>query len=210
MLVLPPRLFPSAAYYQAMALAGKCAIAAWPYDKRDKEAHRYTIVDNRGTLQLTVPLSKPHTDSRPGWADCPVSTHDRWWEKHRAALETAYGRTPYFEFLIDRFDRVLRSPEQWDAWPSAVDLMREANRAVTSILGIDTEPEYLTDTTPRSASTSPEPRHVTGAVEFHTAPPEKPYWQVRQHLFGFTPGLSVLDIIFNLGPEATLHLGLRP
>jgi hypothetical protein len=33
-----------------------------------------------------------------------------------------------------------------------------------------------------------------------------PYWQVRGAVQGFTPNLSVLDLIFNLGPEAPLYL----
>ena len=40
-------------------------------------------------------------------------------------------------------------------------------------------------------------------------PPEevyKPYCQVRGKRQGFIPGMSVLDLIFNLGPEAPLYL----
>ncbi|MDE6818510.1 MAG: WbqC family protein, partial [Muribaculaceae bacterium] len=33
-----------------------------------------------------------------------------------------------------------------------------------------------------------------------------PYWQVRADRLGFIPGLSILDSIFNLGPEARLLL----
>ncbi|MDE6430391.1 MAG: WbqC family protein, partial [Duncaniella sp.] len=32
------------------------------------------------------------------------------------------------------------------------------------------------------------------------------YWQIREDKLGFIPGLSVLDLIFNLGPEAVLYL----
>ena len=165
--------------------------AAAHYDKRCKAAHRYEIVDVRGRLQLTVPLAKPAPapGARPTWADCAVSTHDEWWRRHRTALESAYGRTPYFEFLIDKFDGVFRSPEEWPKWPSALDLIREANRAVRSILLIDSPMVYATE--PQTVHTDPGPALA-------------PYWQVRQHLHGFQPGLSVLDLLFNLGPEAAL------
>ena len=33
-----------------------------------------------------------------------------------------------------------------------------------------------------------------------------PYWQVRGSIHGFMADLSVLDLIFNLGPEAPLYL----
>lgn len=33
-----------------------------------------------------------------------------------------------------------------------------------------------------------------------------PYYQVWASRFGFTPNLSILDLIFNLGPESPLYL----
>ena len=175
-----------------MARAERSVIAAGVrYDKRAKAVHRYEIIDARGRLQLTVPLGKPHgANGGATWGDCPVSTHDQWWHRHITALESAYGRTPYFEFLIDKFSGVFRSPEDWPVWPNAIDLIREANEVVCRILSIE-QPEYdfSADTRPEISVTSEDfPR----------------YWQVREHLHGFHPGLSVLDLIFNLGPEASL------
>ena len=34
----------------------------------------------------------------------------------------------------------------------------------------------------------------------------KPYRQVRGDKLGFIAGLSILDLVFNLGPEAQLYL----
>ena len=31
---------------------------------------------------------------------------------------------------------------------------------------------------------------------------EMPYWQVFQDKFGFVPGLSIMDLLFNEGPES--------
>ena len=35
---------------------------------------------------------------------------------------------------------------------------------------------------------------------------KKPYYQVFSDRFGFTPGLSALDLLFNEGPDAVLWL----
>ena len=35
---------------------------------------------------------------------------------------------------------------------------------------------------------------------------ERPYWQVFGEKFGFTPGLSALDLLFNEGPDSILYL----
>lgn len=55
---------------------------------------------------------------------------------------------------------------------------------------------------PRLQGTVVDWREVVGQIE--GAP--LPYWQVRGAVQGFTPNLSVLDLIFNLGPEAPLYL----
>ena len=178
---LPPRLFPPVDYF-ATLIAGGDVDYGLRYNKRDKAVHRYEIIDVRGRMFLTVPLGKPHGIEHPTWADCPVSTHDRWWRRHRTALESAYGRTPFFEFIIDRFNPVFRSPEEWHEWPSIIDLIREANAVVLPLLGIGEMPGVS--------------RNVDG----------EEYWQVRSHIHGFQSGLSILDLIFNLGPEAALFL----
>ena len=34
----------------------------------------------------------------------------------------------------------------------------------------------------------------------------KPYWQVFQQKHGFQPNLSILDLLFNQGPESIFYL----
>lgn len=193
MVILPPRLFPSAGYYRQILNSTRvCVDIGARYDKRCKAVHRYDIVDARGPLSLTVPMCKPHgMEGAATWADVAVSVHDRWWQRHIVALESAYGRTPYFEFIIDRFDRVFRSPHHWENEPSAIDIIREANKAVFSVLSLDDPVDY---------------RRVELSAYTPIEEISEPYWQVRQHIHGFTGGLSVLDLLFNLGPEAWWYL----
>ena len=109
--LMPVRLFASIGYYVALAQQQRVVIdTAMPFDKRSKAVHRYDIVDTQGPCQLTVPINRPHSGSptdRPRWTDATISRHGQWWRLHRTALESAYGRTPFFEYLIDRFDSVL-------------------------------------------------------------------------------------------------------
>lgn len=200
--LLPPRYMGSVGYYAAMSRYGRVIVdSAMRYDKRCKDVHRCEIVDTRGVLRLTVPLGKPHgCDGVPTWNDAPVSTHDEWWRQHRIAFESAYGRTPYFEFLIDKFDRVFRSPAAWDVWPSAIDLDRLADGAIRSILGFDNMVEWGAVTGDNCAEAT-DLRHADFVL-----PSQPAYRQIRADRLGFHPNLSILDLIFNLGPESPLYL----
>jgi len=169
------------------------------YDKRHKEVHRYTIADTRGTLTLTVPVSRPSGVFETGkllWKDVTVSAHGRWWEVHRIALESAYGRTPFFEYYIDRF-KSLFAPRPLEEKESIVSLCLRADKIVREILGMET----------KIVSYIPENSEIHDfRTEKYDVSPCVEYWQVRRSKLGFISGMSILDLIFNMGTEAPLYL----
>lgn len=183
---LPSRFCPPAAYYRAVALnPGLTTVvcAGERFDKRRKDAHRMTIADTRGRLDLTVPVAKPYGMT---WADTAVSRHGDWFDVMWTALESAYGRTPFFEFYADDFRPLLIGVEDFG---SVGELNFRFDLAIRRALGI-TSPVIYSEQESMPDSIDPwEPQ---------------PYWQVRADKLGFIPGLSVLDLIFNLGPEASL------
>lgn len=207
-IILPPLMFGSTAYY-ATAAAASDTVVDWNMkaDKRFKASHRYDIASTRGPIALTVPVG--HLSGGRGWNEVEISTHGQWWHVHRVTLETAYGRTPFFEFYIDRLLPLLRSPEE--GGPKTVgEFCQRADALIRPILDL------------------PSPLPITAAHSLHLEQPAAhcfegpvardyrhggynelqlaPYWQVRQAEFGFLPGLSILDLIFNTGPEAALHI----
>lgn len=153
------------------------------FNKRCKEAHRFEIADTRGRLELTVPIAKPYGQT---WADTRISDHGSWWETIPAALESAYGRTPFFEFYAPDLLPLLGDPYRFHSvadMNEAVDLFIRRALALT-----DREVTYSRRTDMSPIEPAPAPV-VT-------------YWQVRRTQLGFIAGLSILDHIFNLGPEA--------
>lgn len=188
--ILYPRLYGGLDYYVLMASCGRAVVDTFArYDKRCKHAHRFEIADTRGRLQLTVPVGKPQTAGAT-WRDIPISDHGRWWNVHRVTLESAYGRTPFFEFYIDRF-LPLMQPQGSPGMPStAGELVEAADRIIRAILGLSTQVSYG----PAGSDLSELSRPAS----------EPEYYQVRSASLGFLPGLSVLDAIFNLGPETPL------
>lgn len=187
--LLPPMLFPPVAYYAIMNSASAFGFdTELRYNKSDKGTHRFTIADTRGPLRLTVPVSHPAVTRT--WADVTVSDHGRWWETMPVALESAYGRTPFFEFYIDRLMPVF-SPEPI----SITELCARADSIVRGILDI-----------PDKVLNAGVEKNLYTPSFFNRNFNLPQYWQVRRDSLGFIDGLSVLDLIFNLGPEAQLYL----
>ena len=122
---------------------------------------------------------------------------------HRVALESAYGRTPYFEHLYPRFAQFFaaRHPEETTIEP-ITDLDTGIGTVVRGILGIDTAVSV-----PFAAGSplNPPDDIVDDWRAFDFSDTEidvGPYPQIRQGQFGYIPSLSVIDLIFNCGPEA--------
>ncbi len=192
-IILPPAYFGGIDYYAAMAAHGNVIIDKnWRFDKRKKFTHRCDIADTRGTLQLTVPIEKPLNSRETTWNDIKVSTHGEWWNVHRVALESAYGRTPFFEFYIDRFLPFLQPRQEGEP---LMDLDCCIDAAIRDILGISSRVEY------NIACGGKDCR--SNKFDF-VAPAE--YYQVRKSNLGFIARLSILDLIFNMGPESPLIL----
>ena len=192
--VLPPQLFGAVEYYRLMSRFDSVFVdASMRFDKRMKSVHRFSIVDAPGVQTLTVPVSKPAGPVR--WCDATVSDHGKWWLSMPNALATAYSRSPFFEYYIDRFLPLL---SQDSVGLPVTELCARADSIVRQILDIDCS---MVDVFP-SAGVKDYRRSDFGAE----LAPASPYWQLRASERGFTPGLSVLDLIFNLGPEACLYL----
>lgn len=190
---LPLLCLPGPRYFAAIASHGHPVVDMAPrYDKRRKATHRYEIADARGRLRLTIPVSLPAA-AAPGrltWGDVTVSAQAGWWRTHLTALESAYGRTPYFEYYIHRFLPVYSRDYAAVTVPlAALDL--ELTGICCDCLGI----HRPAPAPPGAPAPAPLPEG-----------PLPPYHQLRQQEQGFHNGLSVLDLIFNLGPEAQVYL----
>ncbi len=191
---LPMRYFGNIGYYARMAAYGHAVICADAlFDKREKRVHRCDIADTHGAVSLTVPIAKPHGIARARWSDVRLSGHGVWWHVHRVTLESAYGRTPFFEFYIDRFLPFL-SPSVMESYPTIAALDLALDAAIRDILLIDTEIRIGGDGLDYERPDMLPPAAIS------------PYYQVRADRQGFIPNLSVLDLIFNLGPESPLYL----
>lgn len=196
------RYYGSIAYYASMAAYGHAVIDADAiFDKRQKAVHRCDIADTHGPVQLTVPVSKPHGIARARWSDVAVSGHGAWWHVHRVTLESAYGRSPFFEFYIDRFLPFL-TKGVIDRYPTVAALNLAIDAEIRSILLLETA---VSSSESYNSYHSYHSYNSSNSYDrFSRAMP--PYWQVRGASQGFIANLSILDLIFNLGPEAPLYL----
>lgn len=198
LLLLPPQFLAPAAYYAAMTLFSDVVIdTSMRFNKRFKSTHRTMIADANGTAMITVPIEKPASLSAALWSDIKVSAHGNWWNVMVTALRSAYGRTPYFEFYIDDFLPLIESR-------TAGKSLMELDLALDAILRrhflIDAKVSLIPPQNINKSSVSDfRFRNIDFTVSVE-------YYQLRAENYGFQPGLSAVDLLFNMGPEAAVVL----
>ena len=205
-LVLPPALCGSIGYYALLASHRDVVIDRYcRYDKRRKLMHRYDIADVNGRLTLTVPITKPRFGTGATWNDAGVSAHGAWWNIHKVALWSAYGRTPFFEYYIDELMPYLQ-PRDGIQPESLMDLNIGIDAVIRRIAGIESEVRYELSNEEKELIANGDHSltdHRNSNFDLDT-PVE--YYQVRASQQGFIPNLTILDLIFNMGPETPLVL----
>lgn len=182
--VVPPAYCGSVRRYAAICQAEGVAVdTTRRFNKREKLTHRCTISGPNGLQRLTVPLEKPQEWHSTRLEDVRVSTHGDWWLVHWGAICAAYGRTPFFEYYADDL-----LPAYSGTIERLVDLDSMIDRFCRKALGLPVDDDLSLPVAPM-----PEVRDV-------------PYYQMWASRFGFVRDLSVLDLLFNMGPESPLVL----
>ena len=122
-----------------------------------------------------------------------------WVLRTQRALDTAYQTSAYFDYYRDELFALLEAQPQ-TLWELNLSLIRWCLRRA----GVACELEPTVDfaapgTEPDDYRYSLHPKRPDTVLA--NLGLEKPYYQVfRDHLGGFTPGLSILDLLFNDGP----------
>lgn len=159
------------------------------YNKRAKQIHRMTVGGANGVQMLTVPLVKPDHLTGVTVGQLEISDHGEWWDVHWGAIESAYGRSPFFEYYAPELQPIFAQPQG-----RLLDFNIKLHRFCCRVLDV-----------PHLCGQEQSCNNAKKLSEL-ALPEVTPYYQVWAVRFGFTGNLSILDLIFNLGTEAPLYL----
>lgn len=158
--------------------------------------NRCSVLTANKVDQLTVPVQKYETAAPT--KDIKIDYGQDWLRRHLGCLQSAYGKSPFYEFyapeLLQIYDKKLAY---------LVDLNYELLTICLRLVGVKKDLQYnlsgleMEESSVFNAISLINNKKGDFSPEYYK--PE-PYYQT----FGndFVSNLSIIDLLFNMGPEA--------
>ncbi|MCB9223098.1 MAG: WbqC family protein [Crocinitomicaceae bacterium] len=192
MIILPSTYFGNIEYFYLLFKAKEALIDIHePYQKQTYRS-RCEILTGNGKITLSVPVVRPNGKDT-AMNEVLVSYKEDWRKDHKKAIESAYRRTPYYEYYIDAIHQILdEKPDR------LIDLNNKITTYLIDKLGLTVQINIAD--TPMDIAPN-DPRIFLNPKKESTFQTHR-YIQTFEERFGFLENLSVLDLLFNEGPNS--------
>ena len=194
--------FPPVSYFALMAEASVVYLEACEnYQKQSwRNRCRYYAAD--GPQYLNFPIIHEGTHELP-ITKIKVDYSTPWVLKTKRAISSAYESSAFFDYYKDELFSILDSKPE-----TLFDLDLQIIRFFLKKTGITVDIRFTEEYMPpmpdgdyREILHPKRPDTVLRDLGL-----EKPYYQVFARKYGFVPNLSIMDLLFNEGPESILYL----
>jgi WbqC-like protein len=160
--------------------------------------NRANIYSPDGMLTLTVPVvkgSKMHTPVK----DVKISYDFDWQRLHWMSLQGCYRRSAYFEYYEDEFSVHYQMKETF-----LFDYNEKMLNTILNLLKIKATIRYTQDFEEEYLSMKDLRKSIHPKKQSNF--PQKPYYQLFEERHGFLKNLSIVDLLFNQGPQSVNYL----
>jgi hypothetical protein len=195
--LIHPTYFPNVSHFIAMMKTDKVYLEVHGNYQKQTFRNRAEIYGANGKLALSVPVRYTQKN-RQLFKDVKISYDENWQHHHLMSLISAYSMSPFFEFYIDDLMTLFKIQFKFllDLNLKCLEILEEAlqvyiPKAVTTKFEIN--PKDIIDY-----------RYLS--QKKNTANTYTPYTQVFSEKHGFKADLSILDLLFNEGPNSELYL----
>lgn len=189
---------PPVAYVKVISDSSTTFIEKFENYQKQSYRNRCYIYSANGPLPLIIPIVRGGDDRKIDRIKIDYSKE--WQKQHWRAIFSAYNTSPFFDYYKDDIYTYYCNEE-----PYLLDFNTNLLNTILELVGLDTRPGFTT-----------EFRDCVEGVDLRDAIHPKrdeetknkygQYHQVFAHKYGFLPNLSIVDLLFNEGPNAITFL----
>jgi len=187
-------------WYQKLYRYDHCLIEQYDSYQKQTYRNRCVIATANGLQALTMPVEG--TGEKCLVKDLRISDHNNWRRIHWNALMSAYSESPFFDYYADDIHPFFEK-----RYDFLIDFNEAIRQKVCELMDIHPNVSYTSDFRHQTSDIVDfreviNAKHPQADADFQ---PQR-YWQVFEGKHGFQTNLSILDLLFNTGPESIFYL----
>lgn len=191
--LLPTAYLAPISYYAILLQHKNCKIEIHEHFVKQSIRNRCEIYGANGKLQLTIPKVR-RGSSKTIIKEIKISYKINWQKLHWNAIKSAYNSSPFFEYYKDEIEPFFKKKES-----NLFDFNNKLQNVILELLQEDKCSDFTTSYLHKTEFSD------LRNYDFFLESASK-YNQVFMEKHNFIPNLSILDLLFNLGPESSDYL----
>jgi hypothetical protein len=192
--LIDSQYLPCLEYFRQILQADTIYLEAYENFQKQSYRNRCRILTTNKIDTLSVPILK--SNSKILIQEVEIDYTQPWQKIHWRAIQSAYGKAPYFEYFADYFRKLYDKKPRF-LW----DLNLEAMTVCLKLLRVEKEILFTTEYNKDAGI------HVKETIDMRSLVHPKKQGEMAEvkypQVFGrdFVPNLSIIDLIFNEGPN---------
>ena len=197
-ILLSTAYMPPSEYFSLILRADKVLVESEENYLKQSYRNRCYILSAHGPQPLSVPVYLGSQHKTP-LKEIRIDYSKRWQHVHLRGITASYSSSPYFQFYYENIEKIIARKTEF-----LFDLNMELTGSVLKMLGLNINMARTTDFKPVL--------EAEYDFRYTISPKRKPQFIVKEYIqvFGTSKGvdhrLSIIDLIFNMGPEAVKYL----
>jgi hypothetical protein len=193
-LVIHPTYFPNILFFSKILNHNRIFFEINDNYIKQSLRNRTLIYHANGILNLSVPVKYSSKKNRK-FKDIEICNDTNWQKKHFKSIKFAYQSSPYFEFYENLFEKIFKKKEKF-----LIDINLKSIALLFEL--IDRKLEYtFTEKYNEIYNGYTNSREISNFNFSDKSLSFKKYTQVFETKYGFKENLSMLDLLFNYGPN---------
>jgi hypothetical protein len=193
-ILLSTAYLPPIEYFSAISQSDEVLIELKENYLKQSYRNRCYILSAHGPQMLTIPVFLGSLHKTP-IKDIRIDYSKRWQQVHLRAMEASYNASPYFEYYFENIEKIISKKQEF-----LFELNMEILLSVLSMLKIKRQFSYTSEFVPVENNDS-DLRYKISPKKISQYS-NREYLQVFANENGFVPDLSIVDLLFNQGPES--------